>query len=142
TIAGEEEAVACRGRAELARAAADGRIDQDRRLRRVPVVRIVRRRLVVPRHLAGIHVDSYERARVEVVPLATRARVARCWIAGAKDIELRLGIVDAGNPDLPAAVSRRVEVRPRVESGIARLHRHGIELPLHLARLGIERLEK
>src|SRR5207248_6544481 len=52
------------------------------------------------------------------------------------------GIVRARHPDLTAAVARRVETWPRLQARIARIHRHGIKLPLQLARLGIERLQK
>ena len=35
-----------------------------------------------------------------------------------------------------------IEIRPRVETGIARLHRHGVEDPVALAGFGIVRLEE
>src|SRR5437016_3118429 len=41
-----------------------------------------------------------------------------------------------------AAVLRGVQIRPRVETRIARLHRDRMEFPLQLAGLRIERLEK
>ena len=72
-----EVAVARRGRHELARLAVDRRVDQDRRLRRIPVVRVVHRRLEVPRHLAGVDVDRDQRAGEQVVALAAGAGVAR-----------------------------------------------------------------
>ena len=105
-------------------------------------MRVVRRRLVVPDDLAGVDVERDERAREEVVALAPLARVAGRRVAGADDVQLRLRIVGAGNPGLAAAVARGVEARPRVEPGIARLHRHGVGLPLQLAGLGIERLQE
>ena len=85
---------------------------------------------------------AIERAREQVVSLASHAGVAGSRIARAEDVELGLGIVDARNPRLPAAMPRGLETRPGVETGIARLHRHGIELPLQLAGFGIVRLEE
>ena len=55
---------------------------------------------------------------------------------------MRLRIVGARQPHLPAAVARRVEALPRLDPGIAGIHRHRIELPLQRARLGIERLQE
>ena len=40
---------------------------------------------------------------------------------------------------LRATVTRRVEAGPGVEAGIALLHRHGVELPLQFAALGMEK---
>ena len=105
-------------------------------------MRIVGRRLVVPRHPAGIDLYGNQRAREQVVALAADARITRSRVAGAEDVELRFGIVRARHPDLTAAVARRVETWPRLQARIARIHRHGIKLPLQLARLGIERLQK
>ena len=48
----EEIPVARRRHHQLARAAVERRVDDRRRLRRIPVVRVVRRRLEVPLHLA------------------------------------------------------------------------------------------
>ena len=138
----EEVAVARRRRHQLARLAVDHAVDQDRRLRRIPVVRVVRRGLEVPRHLAGVDVDGDERAREQVVALAAGARVARRRIAGAEDVEPGLRIVRTRNPHLSAAVPRRIEARPRVEPGIARIHRHRVEDPLALAGLRIVRLQE
>ena len=73
----EEVAVARRGRNELARPAVDHAVDQDRRLRRVPVVRVVRRGLVVPGHLAGVDVERDQRAGEEVVAQASLRRCSR-----------------------------------------------------------------
>ena len=96
----------------------------------------------MPDYLAGVDVERDERAGVEVVARAPLAGVARRRVAGADDVELRLRIVGTGNPGLAAAVARRVEARPRVQAGIAGVHRHGVGLPLQLAGLGIERLQE
>ena len=100
------------------------------------------RRLVVPRHLAGLDVDGDERAGEQVVTLPRDARVARRRVAGAEDVQLRFGIVDAGDPDLATAVACGLEARPRVEAGVTGIHRDGIELPLELAGLRIEGLQE
>ena len=107
-IDGEEVAVARGGRDQLARPAVDHAVDEDRRLRRVPVVRVVRRRLVVPRHLAGIDVDRDERAREEVVALAARRPCSR-----ASDCRCRR--CRASSPD-----RRRRESRPGRRRGARR----------------------
>ena len=141
-IDGVEVAVPRRGGDQLAGLAVDHRVDQDRRLRRVPVVHVVRGGLEVPRHLAGVDVDRDQRAREQVVPLAASLREGRRRIAGAEDVQLGLRIVDAGQPRLRPAVTGGVEAGPGVEAGIAFLHRDRIELPLQLAGFGIERLQE
>ena len=138
----EEVAVARRGRHQLALLPVDDAVDEDRRLRRIPVVHVVRRGLEVPGHLAGVDVDGDQRAGEEIVPFAAPDRVGGNRVAGAEDVELGLGIVDAGQPRHAAAVARRVEAGPRVEPRVAGVHRHGVELPLQLAGLGIERLQE
>ena len=55
---------------------------------------------------------------------------------------MRVRVVRSRQPHLTAAVPRGVEVLPRLEPRIARVHRHGVELPLQLAGLRIERLEE
>src|SRR5262249_28701451 len=79
----------------------------------------------------------------QVLAFAARLRrVGRRRIAGADDVEMRLRIVRAGDPHLPGAVPRRVEALPGLEAGIALVHRHRVELPLHGAGFGIERLQE
>ena len=135
-------AVAARGQQHLSRpAAAEFAVHQHRRLRRVPVVRVVRRRLVEPLQLPGIDVHGHDGAGKEIVhPFAARLRrVGRRRVAGAEDIQVRLGIVDARNPGMAAAVARRIEALPRLKTRIARIHRHRVEAPLLLPRFRIER---
>ncbi len=105
-------------------------------------MRVVRRGLVVPSHFPCVHVDRDERAGEEIVAFASLARVPRRRITRADDVQLRLRIVGARNPRLAAAVTGRLEARPCVESRIAGFHRHGVELPLQLAGLRIERLQE
>ena len=71
-----EEAVAIRLQQQLARLALEHRVDEHRRLLRVPVPQIVRRELIVPAQLSGFRVEREDRIRVEVVALAARCR--RC----------------------------------------------------------------
>ncbi len=104
---------------------------------------VVRRCLVIPRHLARIHIDRDQRAGEQIVAFAALAcRICRRRIARAENVELRLRIVRARNPRLRAAVTRCVQTRPRVEPRVALLHRHGVELPLQFARLRIEGLQE
>ena len=65
-----------------------------------------------------------------------RALDCRCQIGQAC-----LRFVDAWHPWLTAAVSRRLEARPRFEPRISWIHRHGVEDPLPLAGFGIEGLQ-
>ena len=104
---------------------------------------VARRRLVVPRHLAGVDVHRDERAGEQPHAFAaTGRRIRGRRIACAEDVVPRLGIEDAGHPDLSAAMACRIEARPRLDAGIARVHRHGVEDPLALAGFRVVRLEK
>ena len=99
--------------------------------------------LVVPRHLAGVHVHGDERVGEEVVSRSSGlVGIRRCGIPGPEDVEVRLRIVRSRHPHLRAAVPRCVDTRPGVRARIARLHRHSVELPLQLAGFGIERLQE
>ena len=84
----EEVAVARRRHHQLAHPAVERHVDENRRLRRIPVVRVVRRGLVVPRHLAGIDVHREQRRREQVVAFAAALRVCRRRVAGAVDVEI------------------------------------------------------
>src|SRR5207248_214922 len=87
-IDGEEVAVAGGRRDELAGPAVDRRIEEDRRLRRIPVVCVVRRRLEIPLHLPCVDVDGDQRAGEEIVSLAADTRVAGRRVAGAEYIKV------------------------------------------------------
>src|SRR5215831_8752788 len=138
----EEVSVARRLQDELAWLAAQLAVYNDRRLRRIPIVRIVRRSLVIPSHLARIDVYRHQRAGEEVVAETRLRRVSRRWVSGPENIELRIGIVSADGPDLRSAVAGRIEARPRIKTSVALLHRHGVMLPLHFARFRIKRLQE
>ena len=138
----EEVTVAAGLQHQLARAAVELAIDQNRRLRRIPIVSIVRRGLVIPGDLAGFDVDGDDGTRIQVVAVAAGAGgVGRRRIAGADDVEMRVGIIRARHPHVAAAMPRGIEIGPGLQAGIALLHRHRIELPLHVAGFGIERLQ-
>ena len=140
----EEVAVARGRRDQLARPAIELAVDEHRRLRRVPVVRVVRRGLVVPRHLARIDIQGDERAGEEIVQSlsAGRRRIGGGRVAGAEDVEAGLGIVRARNPRMTATMNRGVQVLPGVEAGVTGFLRRRVPLPLEIARLGIERLQE
>src|SRR5205085_8962964 len=114
-------------------------IGEDGGLAGVPVVSVVRARLVIPRHFAGIDIHGDDRTGVKVVALAGSLRgVGRGRIAGAENIEMGVRVVDAWNPDVATAVSGCVELRQGVETRIALLHRAGVMLQLPRAIPRIE----
>jgi hypothetical protein len=49
-------------------------------------VRVVRRHLVVPRHLARVNVERNERARIQVVSRPSHTRVRGTRVPGAEDV--------------------------------------------------------
>src|SRR5678815_4679007 len=69
----EEPAVAACLRQQLARLAVDRTVEEHGRLRGIPVVRVVRRRLEVPDQLSGVGIERDDRLGEQVValPLAT-----------------------------------------------------------------------
>jgi hypothetical protein len=103
---------------------------------------VVRRGLVIPGHLSRIDVHGHERAREEVVPRPHARSIGRRGISGPDDVQVSLGIVRARRPEIAAAVARRFEAGPGVESGIAGIHGRRIELPLHCAGFGVERTQE
>src|SRR6516164_3571132 len=143
-IEGEIVAISAGGQDHLARAAPpEITVDEHRRLRGIPIVRVVWRGLVVPGHLAGIDVDRNDGARVEIVARpAGPVRVCRSRIAGPKDVEACFRIVDARQPWMASAVPGGIEALPRLEPGIAGSHRHRVERPLEVSTLRIERLQE
>ena len=112
------------------------------RLGRIPVVRVVRRRLVVPRHLAGVDIERNERRREEVVSLTAARCVRRRRVTRPEDVQLGLGIVHARNPRGAVAVPRRVQAGPCLEARIALFLGRRVPNPLHGARARIERFQK
>ena len=133
-------AVAVRLRHELPRAPIDDAVDEHRRLRRVPVVRVVRRHLVAPRHLPGVRVERHDRAGPQVVACAALAGEHRIRIAGADVVEVQLRIVGARQPRHAATMRHRVLVGPRLRARLA-FARRRVPPPHHLAAFGIARFE-
>ena len=89
---------------ELARLAAEHRVHQHGRLRRVPIVQIVWGELVVPLQLSGNRFERYHRSCVEIVALALIAVIVGAGIAGRPIEQLGLRIVGAREPGGPAPV--------------------------------------
>ena len=133
-------AVAVRLRDELARTAVDHAVDEHRRLRGVPVVRVVRRHLVAPHHLAGVRIERDDRAGPEVVAFAALPGEHGIRIAGADVVEIQFRIVGAGQPRHAAAVRHRIFVGPRLGARLA-FARRRVETPHDFSALGIARLE-
>ena len=134
----EEVAIARRLQHELAVAAAERGVDQHRRLRRIPVVGVVRRRREMPGQLAGVDVQRHQRAGVEIVAgTPVLRRVGGRRVGGAGDVEPRRRIEGSGNPHVAAAMFRRLQARPGLEPGIAGILRRRVPGPLHLTGVGV-----
>ena len=89
----EEISIPRGDRDELSWLATNECVDEHGLLHGVPVVRIVRRKLVIPCHLSSVDVDGNERAGKQVVAWASNSGVCGCRIAGAENVQLRVGIV-------------------------------------------------
>ncbi len=133
--------VARRLRDEFARTAVDLAVEHHRRLCRIPVVRIVRRRLEIPDHLPGVGVERHDRRGEEIVAGPVLVRDHRLRIAGRDEDQVQLGIVGDRLPRHAAAVPRHLLVRPRFRPRIAFLLRDDVPPPLQLAGFRIARVE-
>ena len=109
----EEPAVAARLREQLARLPVDLAVDEHRRLRRVPVVRVVRRRLEVPRQLPRVRIERDDRLGEEIVALPLAAVDHRLRVSGAEVDQIQIGVVCRRPPGHAAAVRGRFIGRPR-----------------------------
>src|SRR4026207_926453 len=89
------------------------------RLRRVPVVHIVRGELVVPAELAGVSIERDERSGVQVVAQAALAVIVRARIAGAAEQKNQLRTGPAGDPCARAPGLPGI-ARPRLVARLAR----------------------
>ena len=136
-----EEPVPVREHHHLAVLAVDRQLAQDRHLRRVPVVHVVRRELVVPLQLAGVGIERHDRGGEQVVAFAIGAVVIRPRIAGAEEHQVLFGIVGARDPDRAAAARIRIGLGPGVAANLARAG-HGVEAPDLLAGRGVEGLDE
>ena len=115
----------------LPRLAVEVAIHQHRNLHRVPVVRVVRRRLKRPLLLPRVRIDRHDAARIRVVARPHVAIQHRRRISRAPEHRVRIGIVSAGHPR--HAAGRRI--------GRAR-RRRAVPAPLRLARLRVDRLQE
>ena len=113
-------------------------INQNRSLIRIPVMRVMRRRLEVPRHPPRIRTHCNNRLRVKIVPRTRLARNHRLRIARAEIKQIQYRIIGRRTPRHPAAMQHRFHAGPRLRFRIPRL-RMRIPAPLHLTRLGIMR---
>ena len=93
-----EVAVAIGVHQQLPRLAVEGAIDEHHVLVRVPVVRVVRRELVVPLACAGRRIERDHRTAEQVVALTHGAVVERTRIADRPIHQIEVGIVRAGQP--------------------------------------------
>src|ERR1700694_2841744 len=98
--------------------------------------------LEIPAHLACIGIQSYQREGIQVVPGASGLeRVGRHRISSGEDVEMSFRIVRSWNPGLGSSMAGSVQVLPRVQSRVTRLHRNGVELSLKSARFRIKGLQ-
>ena len=137
----EEVAVAAGVRQQLAGLAGDGRVEQYGRLHGVPIMRVMRRRLVEPLDLAGVGVNREDGAGVQVGSLAHIAGQHRVRVAGAPVHQVQRWIVGAGQPDGTAALGHRFGAGPCLRPGLAGLG-DGVQPPQYFAGVGIERVHR
>src|SRR5579871_2461556 len=134
-----KEAVAIGPQQQLARPAAKVGIDQDRHLRRVPIVQVMGRELEVPFEFSGIGIEGNDRAGIEIISEAHVAVGIRPRIARTPVERVRLGVVGAGVPGGSAAALSRIG-RPGIV-GLALLG-NGVEAPGQFSGGGIVRDRK
>src|SRR6185437_10577303 len=111
---------------QLARLALPGRIDQNRNLRGIVVVQIMRGELEVPHQLAVVWIERQHGVAVEVVTIAFTAVTARSGISGGPVQQVQRRIVGsrepcrhaAGLPGVPrpASLPRLPRTRYRLEA--------------------------
>src|SRR5207244_3559476 len=97
-------------------------------LRRVPIMKIMRRELIVPPQRACVGIECDQRTGVEVVTFSVVSPVVRVRIAGTEVHEVRGRIVAARGPHGPAAARHHVGAGPRVTAALARC-RDGVKPP-------------
>src|SRR5205085_5091463 len=81
TVEHKEESIAACLCEKLPLSSVELRIEQDRRLHRIPIMGVVGRDLVTPRYLSRIDVQGHDRAGPEIIPFPRVTCVYRIWIA-------------------------------------------------------------
>ena len=135
-----EESVAIRHHDDFARAAGDRQIGEHRDFVRVPVVRVVRRELIMPLQHARIGIEREQRVGVQVVARPRLAVPIRIGISRSPVQQVERGIVRAAQPRRRAAALPDVSL-PRVAAGLSR-GRNRVEAPQPLARHRIVRVDE
>src|ERR1700677_4649812 len=110
-IENEEVSIPAGVKQKFARFSLEFAVDDHRGLRRVPVVRVMRRRLEIPGELTRIHIESHDGGGIEVVAFARRAGKGRSWVGRSEVVEMQLRIVASRKPRAPASVPHGVKVR-------------------------------
>ncbi len=120
-----EETVAVGRKQKLPRRSIPLRIDENRNLHRVVVMRIVRRELEIPLQSAGFRVERDDGIGIKIVALPLSVVEVRAGIADSPVRQVELGIVGPGDPhgcspvrpgiSAPAFVSWLAGPRNRIE---------------------------
>src|SRR5215813_5724025 len=102
------ESVAAGHDHQLTRPPANRRIEQDRNLRGVPIMRVVRSKLEMPFQLSGVHIQGEQRAGIQIITGANVAVVIRSGIARAPVDQVQFRIIGTGDPGRGSAVLPRI----------------------------------
>ena len=129
-----EETVAIRLQQQLSRLTLKHRVDQNRRLLRIPIPQIMRSELIVPSELPGFGVEREDRVRVQVVPLPLAAIRIRIRIACRPEKRIGRGVVSARQPGSATTFFEIDRTPPGVGCGLTSSG-HGPEPPRLLARI-------
>ena len=91
---------------QLSRPALEHRVDEHRRLLRIPIPQIVRSELIVPAKLSALGVEREDRIRIEVVALPFAAIGIGIRISRGPEQRVGLGIVACRSTTSPRRLSR------------------------------------
>src|SRR5207253_585298 len=122
-----KESISIRDHHDLTASSAEVNVRQDGRVSGIPIMRVMRRELIIPAQFAGIRIEREKTIRIEIVSLATAAEIQWRRIAGSPVDQIEVGIVAAGYPGRTSAVLRGV-LQPGVPARFVR-QRHGPEPP-------------
>ena len=136
-----EDAVAGRLRQHLARLPVEEPVEQYRRFHVVPVVRVVRRWLVIPDEFPGVGIQRHNRCGPKIGARPSLSGEDGVRIAGSPVEKIQLGVVRAGHPRHAAAVLHGLRIGPGLRAGLA-LPRRGVPAPLHFAGLRIAGIQE